>query len=82
MACVAEAEARRILTDELAPLAAEVGRLREALRYILQPTMGFPGGVDPEQWVRDGNCTPDNARLALATCIYIAAAALARDGET
>ncbi len=69
-------------------LARALADAHEALRYITQPTMGFPGAgswydeppapwPDPEQWVRDGWGTESNIRLALATCIGMAKRALA-----
>lgn len=65
--------------DYTARLVAEVRSLRTALRYIAQPTMGYNRNVanlGPEEFIRQGFCSVPNMRLALATCVGMATAAL------
>ena len=57
-----------------------LAQMTAALRYICQPSMGYSPisseAPDPETWVRSGHGTAANVRLALATCIAQANAAL------
>lgn len=89
---------RPVVADPASGYSPAAGDLPDswllALRYIAQPTMGFPGTEggpwedltppampDPEWWVRNGYGTESNIRLALATCIGMARAALRDAGE-
>lgn len=57
-------------------LEAENERLRQTLRYVAQPTMGYPGHGDPSHFAAN-EATEKDARLALAACINLARVALA-----
>lgn len=64
------------LSIERDQTAAVIGRVREALRYIACPTMGYDLSVSPRDFAAY-RVTEQNARMALALCIENANAALA-----
>jgi hypothetical protein len=59
----------------LAEARAENERLRVALRYIARPTMSLPSGADAAEFAMTG-ADERSARVALTTCITMAASAL------